>query len=124
MKRKNYIGYCESKYLRISPYKVRKVADLIRNKNVKESLQILKLQPQSGATYIYKALHSAYHNALNKDGVIEDLLYVDSIMVDEAKKIKRFKPRARGRAFSILKRACHIKIGIKEKVGEKNGSKD
>ncbi|RAP26444.1 50S ribosomal protein L22 [Candidatus Marinamargulisbacteria bacterium SCGC AG-333-B06] len=124
MNRSEYSGYCESKYIRISPYKVRKVAALIRSKNVKFALKKLKVQPQSAATFLYKALYSAYHNAINKGVTSEDLLYIDTIVVNEAKKIKRFTPRARGRGFSIIKRSSHIKIGIKEKVGAINGTKD
>ena len=124
MDKKSFSGYCESKYLRISPYKVRKVADLIRKSTVKDALKILKIHPQNGANYLYKALHSAFHNAKNKGVTSEDDLYIDTLLVDESKKAKRFRPRARGRAFTIIQRSCHIKVGIKEKVGEKNGSKD
>ncbi|MBH38225.1 50S ribosomal protein L22 [bacterium] len=130
MKNTDFLGYCESKYLRVSPYKVRKVADIVRKLNVIDALKLLKIQPQNAATYIYKALYSAYHNAKNKGVTSDDLLYIDTIIVDEAKQLKRFKARARGRAFSIVKRTCHIKIGLKEKesknvkVGEANGTKD
>ena len=137
MKKQNYLAYCESKYLRISPFKTRKVADIIRGMNVVDALKVLKIQPQRAATFIYKSLHSAFHNALNKGDVLEDELFVDTIIVDESKSLKRFKPRARGRAFTILRRSCHIKIGLNKKsnnivaskqpksenVGDKNGTK-
>ena len=137
MKKQNYIAYCESKYLRISPFKTRKVADIIRGMNVVDALKVLNVQPQKAATFIYKSLHSALHNALTKEDILEDELFVDAIIVDESKSLKRFKARARGRAFTILKRSCHIKIGLNKKsnnnvaskqlksenVGDKNGTK-
>lgn len=137
MQKKNYIAYCESKYLRVSPFKTRKVADIIRGMNAPDALKVLKVQPQKAASFVYKSLHSALHNALSKSDVLEDELFVDDIIVDESKSLKRFKARARGRAFTIIKRSCHIKVGLNKKsnnnvaskqpksenVGDKNGTK-
>lgn len=122
--KEGFDGFCEIKYLSISPYKLRKIAELIRNKNASYSLKYLKVLPQRGATLMFKALHSAFHNAinLNSDISIEDL-YVDTVLVDEGKRLKRIQPRARGRAFSIIKRSSHIKIGLKVKSGVKHGTK-
>ena len=120
MKKENYIAYCEAKYLRISPYKVRKVADIVRGMKVVEALKILKVQPQKAASFIYKSLHSAFHNALSKGDILQDELFLDAIIVDESKSLKRFKARARGRAFTIIKRSCNIKIGLNEKSAKSN----
>ena len=124
MNRNDYDCYCESKYLLINPFKLRKVADCIRSKTASESLLILKVMPQRGATFLYKALNSAISNGIhNKKLNVEDL-YISSVIIDEGKKLKRFQARARGRAFSIIKRTSHIKIGLKAiNSGDKNGTK-
>tara|TARA_A100001015_G_scaffold229431_1_gene259430 strand:+ start:5621 stop:5998 length:378 start_codon:yes stop_codon:yes gene_type:complete len=124
MNRNDYDCYCESKYLLINPFKLRKVADCIRSKTASESLLILKVMPQRGATFLYKALNSAISNGIHNKKLNVDDLYISSVIIDEGKKLKRFQARARGRAFSIIKRTSHIKIGLKAiNSGDKNGTK-
>lgn len=122
MKKSNYDAYVEVKFLLENPFKLRKVANTIRKKPVLYSLQLLKTMPQRGAEVIYKALHSVYSNAKCKN-LSENNLIVESIIIDEGARHKRFQARARGRGFQILKRSSHIKIGLKSTEGEKNGSK-
>ena len=119
MKKKDFDSYVEIKFLMENPFKLRKVADVIRGKNVETSLQILNTMPQRGAIIIYKALHSAYSNAVNTKNLNGSDLVVSSIMIDEGAKHKRFQARARGRGFQILKRSSHIKIGLHSQKGEK-----
>lgn len=124
MRRNEFDCYSESKYLLINPFKLRKIADTIRLKNANEALLLLKIMPQRGATHIYKALKSAISNGVNNHSQNAENLYIKSIMIDESRKLKRFQPRARGRAFSIIKRSSNIKIGLLSiDTGDKNGTK-
>ncbi len=103
-----------AKYIRISPVKVRLVADLIRGKKVEDALNILAFTPKSSAPVLAKVLNSAIANAGQKKGVDVDTLIVKKISVDEGPTLKRFRPRAMGRGTRILKRSSHIKITVEE----------
>lgn len=104
-----------SKYLRISPSKARLVADLVRSKNVGDALTILKFTPKKGARLLSKTLRSAMANAENTKSMDMDGLYVKEIYVDEGPRLKRWRPRAMGRATRILKRTSHITVVLGEK---------
>lgn len=103
------------KYLRISPQKVRLVADLIRGKEVEAALNVLAFTPKTAASLITKVLKSAIANAGQKEGVDVDTLVVKNIIVDEGPTMKRFRARAMGRGTRILKRMSHIKIIVEER---------
>jgi large subunit ribosomal protein L22 len=103
------------KYLRVSPYKVRLVADLVRGKKVDEALTLLKFLPKKGGRLINKTLRSALANAENTQTIDVDTLFIKTILVDEGPKLKRFRPRAMGRATRILKRTSHITMVLAEK---------
>jgi large subunit ribosomal protein L22 len=103
------------KYLRVSPYKVRLVADLVRGKKVDEALTILKFLPKKGGRLINKTLRSAVANAENTQTIDVDTLFIKTIMVDEGPRLKRFRPRAMGRATRIIKRTSHITMVLAEK---------
>jgi large subunit ribosomal protein L22 len=103
------------KYLRISPYKVRLVADLVRGKKVDEALTILKFLPKKSGRLINKTLRSALANAENARTIDVDTLFIKLILVDEGPKLKRWRPRAMGRATRILKRTSHITMVLAEK---------
>jgi len=104
-----------SKYLRISPSKARLVADLVRSKNVGEALTILKFTPKKGARLLSKTLRSAMANAENTKSMDVDVLYIKEIYVNEGPRLKRWRPRAMGRATRILKRTSHITVVLGEK---------
>src|SRR4051812_25258534 len=99
-----------AKYIRISPYKVREVLDIIRGKHVQQAAEILQFSERDAAIVIGKVLASAVANAQNNDGLDPEELYVSACYADEGVTIKRFRPRARGRAGRIRKRTCHITI--------------
>jgi large subunit ribosomal protein L22 len=99
-----------AKYVRISPYKVREVLDLIRGQHVQRAAEILQFSERDAAIVIGKVLASAVANAHNNDGLDPEELYVSACYADEGVTIKRFRPRARGRAGRIRKRTCHITI--------------
>jgi large subunit ribosomal protein L22 len=103
-----------AKYIRMSPRKVRLVADLIRGKKVGDALNILSFTPKASAPVILKTLKSAIANAGQKKDVDVDNLIVKGISVDEGPTLKRFRARAMGRGTRILKRASHIKIIVEE----------
>ena len=103
------------KYLRISPYKARLVADMVRGKPVDEALTVLKFTVKKGSRLINKTLRSAVANAENTHMIDVDNLFVKTILIDDGPRLKRFRPRAMGRATSILKRMSHITVVLAEK---------
>jgi large subunit ribosomal protein L22 len=104
-----------SKFLLASPFKVRPVANLIRRKPYIEAMALLDALPQKGARLLRKTVKSAAFNALNsKKQLVEEMLYVKTVVVDEGPRLKRIWFRARGRADMLLKRMCHITVVIDE----------
>ena len=104
-----------AKYIRISPRKAAQVADLVRGKSVGEAYAILKFTPNKGAAIIEQVLKSAVSNAEHNYNMDVDKLYVSTIFVDQGPSLKRFKPRAMGRADGIMKRTSHITVMVSEK---------
>ena len=105
------------KHIRVTPQKARRVVALIKGKQAQEALAILKFAPQAASEPIYKLVESAIANArvkADKDGeyLDEQDLYVANAYVDEGTTLKRFRPRAQGRAFQIKKRTSHITIQL------------
>jgi large subunit ribosomal protein L22 len=103
------------KYIRIAPRKVRLVVDLIRGKEVGEALAILRLTPRGASPVVEKVLKSAVANAQNNHNMDVNRLFVKEISVDPGPTLKRFHPRAQGRAYSIMKRTSHITVVVAEK---------
>ena len=97
-------------YVRISAYKAREVLDLIRGKSCGEAQDILAFSERDVAQPIGKVLDSALANAEHNDGLDADELYVSACFADEGPTLKRWRPRARGRATRIRKRTCHITV--------------
>lgn len=104
-----------ARYIRIAPRKVRLVVDLIRGKRVGEALAILKFTPRGASPVVEKVLRSAVANAENNHNLDVDNLYVKEVFVDQGPTLKRFHPRAQGRAYSIFKRTSHITVVVAEK---------
>ena len=102
-----------AKYIRIAPRKARRVIDLIRGKHVDEARRILRFSPLGANQTVEKVLNSAVANAEHTPGVIPENLYVASAWVDEGPTLKRFRPRAYGRASTIRKRTSHITLVVK-----------
>lgn len=105
-----------AKHVRISPYKVRIVLDVIRGKSVREAAAILDNTPKSASEPIKKVLMSAAANAENNNNMNRDDLYVAACYADQGPTLKRVMPRAQGRAFRILKRTSHITIVLDAKA--------
>ncbi|MDZ4185044.1 MAG: 50S ribosomal protein L22 [Desulfuromonadales bacterium] len=103
------------RYLRAAPRKVRLVADLVRGKRVEEALGALRFTPKAASAPIKKLLESAVANAENNHGIDIDGLWIRELRVDEGPTLKRFRPRAQGRAFPIMKRTSHVTVVLAEK---------
>ncbi|MDQ0190409.1 50S ribosomal protein L22 [Alicyclobacillus cycloheptanicus] len=104
-----------ARYIRIAPRKVRLVVDLIRGKRVGEALAILKFTPRGASPVVEKVLRSAVANAENNHNLDVDNLFVKEVFVDQGPTLKRFHPRAQGRAYSVFKRTSHITVVVAEK---------
>ncbi|MEO5535526.1 MAG: 50S ribosomal protein L22 [Pseudolysinimonas sp.] len=105
------------KHIRVTPQKARRVVDIIRGKQAVEALAILKFAPQAASEPVYKLVASAMANARVKADAAnayldEQDLVVHRAYVDEGTTLKRFRPRAQGRAFKILKRTSHITVEL------------
>ncbi len=105
----------QAKYIRQSPYKVRRVLDLVRGLPVEEARNILTFTNRRAAGTIRKVLDSAVANAEHNHALDGDELFVAEAYADEGPTLKRFRPRARGRATPIRKRTSHITIVVAEK---------
>jgi large subunit ribosomal protein L22 len=98
------------KYVRTSAYKAREVLDLVRGERVAVALEILEFSERDIAKVVLKCLESAIANAENNNGIAADELFVSACYADEGPTLKRWRPRARGRATRIRKRTCHITV--------------
>ncbi|MHB8765419.1 MAG: 50S ribosomal protein L22 [Deferrisomatales bacterium] len=103
------------RYLRAAPRKVRLVADLVRGKQVEEALHSLRFIPKAASLPIKKLIESAVANAENNHGLDIDTLWVKELRVDEGPTLKRFRPRAQGRAFPVMKRTSHVSVVLAER---------
>jgi large subunit ribosomal protein L22 len=101
-----------ARYVRVSPMKARRVVNLVRGLPAKEALTVLQFAPQAASEPVYKVLASAIANAENNERLDPDSLLVTEAYVDEGPTLKRFRPRAQGRAFRIRKRTCHITVVV------------
>jgi large subunit ribosomal protein L22 len=100
----------EVRYVRMSAYKAREVLDLIRGKEIQQADEILQFCERDAAIVIRKCLASAAANAENNDLIDPEELFVAACFADEGPTLKRWRPRARGRATRIRKRTCHITV--------------
>ena len=105
-------SYAIARHVRMSPTKVRRVVDLVRGMDVKDALSTLKFAPQAASEPVYKVIASAVANAENTDALRADDLYVSAAFVDEGVTMRRIRPRAKGSASRIYKRASHINVVV------------
>lgn len=104
-----------AKYIRVSPNKARQVVDLIRGKDVNEALAILRFLPKRAAKPVEKCLRSAIANAEHNYDLDVDSLYIAKVCVDQGPTLKRYRPRAFGRADLVRRRTSHITVVVREK---------
>jgi large subunit ribosomal protein L22 len=111
-------GKAVAKYLRISPQKARRAADLVRNQPLLEARRRLAFTPIKGARVLSKVLESAVANGVHNFDLPEDRLYIHRVFVDEGMTIKRWIPRAYGRANRIRRRTSHITVAVRARLDE------
>jgi large subunit ribosomal protein L22 len=101
------------RFLRVAPRKVRLVADEVRGMKVGDALAMLKYTPQSASAHLAKLLRSAVANAEQKGGRVDvDALFVKTLTVDQGPKMRRFMPRAMGRAYRVEKKTSHVYVEL------------
>jgi large subunit ribosomal protein L22 len=105
-------SFAIARYQRITPRKARRVVDLVRGLPVDDALTLLQFDTHAAATTVYKVLASAVNNAETTEGLDRSELIVGSAMVDEGPTMKRWRPRAQGRASRINKRTSHITLVV------------
>ncbi|SCZ68159.1 50S ribosomal protein L22 [Thiohalomonas denitrificans] len=103
------------KYARISPQKVRLVADQVRGMSVEKALELLTFSPKKASGIVKKVLESAVANAEHNEGADIDELKVSRIYIDQGPVLKRLRARAKGRANRILKRTSHVTVMVADK---------
>lgn len=112
------LARARARTVRMSPKKARLVMDEIRGRSVPEALTILGLARKRAATPIGKVLRSAVANAEQQGGVDSDALRIRTAVIDEGPRLKRWRPRAYGRAGMVMHRTCHITIELTDGVDE------
>jgi large subunit ribosomal protein L22 len=109
-------GKASAMFVRISPSKMRQVANVVRGMGINEALDTLKHMNKKAADTIYKVVYSALSNATHlateEDPIDADKLFVETIYADEGPTMKRIRPRAQGRAFRIRKRTSHLHVEL------------
>lgn len=101
-----------ARYIRMSPHKVRRVLDQIRGRSYREALIILEFMPYRACDPVLKVLRSAAANAEHNEGLDRASLVVSQAFADAGPSLKRFRPRAQGRAYQIRKPTCHITVAV------------
>ena len=121
-----------ARYVRVTPMKARRVVDLVRGMRADEAAAILRYAPQAAAEPVRKVIESAVANAENNEGLDPDSLVITQAYVDEGPTMKRFRPRAHGRAYRIRKRTSHITVvveprfeddGAQQRAGARGGTR-
>ena len=118
-------SFASARYVRITPMKARRVVDMVRGMAVEDALALLQFAPQAASETVYKVLESAIANAATTEGLDADDLVVSVARVDEGPTMKRWRPRAQGRATRINKRTSHITLAVQPAgaVAQKKGRK-
>jgi large subunit ribosomal protein L22 len=102
----------QARYARVGPRKARRVVDLVRGMKAADALDVLKFTPQAASEDVYKVLASAMANAEHNEHLDRDALWISEAFVDEGPTLKRFRPRAQGRAYRVRKRTSHITVVV------------
>ena len=101
-----------SRYVRLAPRKARLIADQVRGMHIEQARALLEFSPRGAAEDIRKLIESAAANAENNHDLVADEMLISEITVDEGPTLRRFRPRALGRASRINKRTCHIAVAL------------
>jgi large subunit ribosomal protein L22 len=114
-------AFAVARFVRVTPMKARRVVDLVRGLDVEEALTLLQFAPQAASEPVYKVLESAVANAEGED-LDRGTLVVSKAMVDEGPTLKRWRPRAQGRAARINKRTSHITVVVQPRSAHEDGA--
>jgi large subunit ribosomal protein L22 len=107
-----------ARYIRMSPHKVRRVLDQIRGRSYREALIVLEFMPYRACDPVRKVLRSAAANAEHNAGLDPTRLVVSQAYADQGSTLKRFRPRAQGRAYQIRKPTCHITVAVAQAAAD------
>jgi large subunit ribosomal protein L22 len=108
----------QARYVRMTPMKLRRVVDVIRGMKADQAMATLRFAPQAASEPVGKVLASAVANAENNKQLDRDTLWVSEAYVDEGPTLKRFRPRAQGRAYRINKRTSHITVVVESRTNQ------
>ena len=111
-------AFAVARFARVTPMKARRVVDLIRGLPVDDALNLMRFAPQAASEIVYKLLESAVANAESAEGLDSETLVVTKAKVDEGPTLRRFRPRAQGRAYRINKRTSHITVVVQPRTDE------
>jgi large subunit ribosomal protein L22 len=115
-------AFAVARFARVSPMKARRVIDLIRGLPADEALALLRFAPQAASDVVYKLLESAIANAESGEDLDRDTLVITKAKVDGGPTLRRFRPRAQGRAYRINKRTSHITVVVQPR-GDEEGAR-
>jgi ribosomal protein L22 len=101
-----------SRYVRVAPRKARLIADQVRGMHIEQARALLEFSPRGAAEDIRKLIESAAANAENNHDLVADEMLISEITVDEGPTLRRYRPRALGRASRINKRTCHLAVAL------------
>ena len=113
----------QARYSHIGPRKARRVIDLVRGMKAADALDVLRFTPQSASEDVYKVLASAIANAEHNEHLDRDSLWISEAYVDEGPTLKRFRPRAQGRAYRVRKRTSHITVVVEAREQTPRGQR-
>ena len=115
-------AFATARFQRITPMKARRVVDMVRGLPVADALALLRFAPQAASETVYKILESAVANATGTESLDRNTLFVSKAMVDEGPTMKRWRPRAQGRASRINKRTSHITLVVQPRPQSTEGA--
>jgi large subunit ribosomal protein L22 len=116
-------AFASARFVRITPMKARRVVDMVRGMGVDEALALLQFAPQAASETVYKVLESAVANAESTEDLDRNTLVITKALVDEGPTMKRWRPRAQGRASRINKRTSHITLVVQPATDDTNDKK-
>ncbi len=109
------IARASARYLRVSPRKARRIIDIVRGTKATQALDVLKFDEHAASEDVYKVVASAVANAEHNQRLDPDTLWISEAYVDEGPTLKRFRPRAQGRAYRIRKRTSHVTVVVESR---------
>jgi large subunit ribosomal protein L22 len=116
------IARASARYLRVSPRKARRIIDIVRGTKTSQALDVLRFDEHAASEEIYKVVASAVANAEHNQRLDGDSLWISEAFVDEGPTLKRFRPRAQGRAYRIRKRTSHVTVVVESRESAASGA--